>query len=307
MNESQEILISIVTPSYNCDAFIKETIESVLTQGVPSFEHIIMDGGSKDKTVDILKSYPHLNWKSEKDNGQSHALNKGFKLVKGEIVGWLNADDTYEPGTFKKVLDFFNTNPAIDCIGTDINIIDEKSKRIGFSASKPFELSEMLVVNTVKQPTVFMRRRMVEKLVGVDESLHYVMDHEFWVRANIEGFKIKYIPNEVFANFRMITGTKSFENAPGFYLEWANTVRNFFKKPLFEHFPNKKAILSEIEGQYYTSLTIKAINEKDRKSALSNLWKALMVNPSLWLNRGVYKFILLIITGKERSLLAKYN
>ena len=307
MNEPNEILISIVTPSYNCDPFIKETIESVLSQGVASFEHIIMDGGSKDKTVDILKSYPHLKWKSEKDKGQSDALNKGFKLVKGEIVGWLNADDTYEPGTFKKVLDFFNGNPAIDCIGTDINIIDEKSKKIGFSASKPFNLSEMLIVNTVKQPTVFMRRKMIERLVGVDESLHYVMDHEFWVRANIEGFKIKYIPNEVFANFRMITGTKSFENAPIFYLEWANTVKSFFQNPQFDQFPNKSSILSEIEGQYYTSLTIQAINEKDRKSALNNLWKALKVNPSLWFNRGVYKFILLIIAGKDRSLVAKYN
>lgn len=307
MNEPNEILISIVTPSYNCDPFIKETIESVLLQGVASFEHIIMDGGSKDKTVDILKSYSHLKWKSEKDKGQSDALNKGFKLVKGEIVGWLNADDTYEPGTFKKVLDFFNANPAIDCIGTDINIIDEKSQKIGFSASKPFNLSEMLIVNTVKQPTVFMRRKMVERLVGVDESLHYVMDHEFWVRANIEGFKIQYIPNEVFANFRMITGTKSFENAPNFYLEWASTVKTFFQNPLFDQFPNKSSILSEIEGQYYTSLTIQAINEKDRKSALNNLWKALKVNPSLWFNRGVYKFILLIIAGKERSLVAKYN
>lgn len=307
MNEPDKILISIVTPSYNCGPFINETIESVLSQGVASFEHIIMDGGSKDKTVDILRSYPHLKWKSEKDKGQSDALNKGFKLVKGEIVGWLNADDTYEPGTFKKVLDFFNANPAIDCVGTDINIIDEKSQKIGFSASKPFNLYEMLIVNTVKQPTVFMRRKMVERLVGVDESLYYVMDHEFWVRAHIEGFKIQYIPNEVFANFRMISGTKSFESAPNFHSEWARTVKKFFHNPLFDQFSYKSTILSEIEGQYYTSLTIQAINRKDRKSALNNLWKALKVNPCLWFNRGVYKFTLLIITGKERSLLAKYN
>jgi glycosyltransferase involved in cell wall biosynthesis len=307
MSESQEILISIVTPSYNCDAFIKETIESVLNQGVAPFEHIIMDGGSNDKTVDILKSYPHLNWKSEKDKGQSHALNKGFKLVKGEIVGWLNADDTYEPGTFNKVLDFFKSNPTIDCIGTDINIIDEQSKRIGFSASKPFALSEMLIVNTIKQPTVFMRRRMVEKLVGVDESLHYVMDHEFWVRANIEGFKIKYIPNEVFANFRMIAGTKSFDNASGFYLEWQNALKRFFQNPLFDLYINKDSILRQIESQYYTSLTVKAINEKNRKSAWLHLFKSVKVNPLLMLNRGLYKFIFLIIFAKERSLISKYN
>jgi glycosyltransferase involved in cell wall biosynthesis len=307
MDTTKKIKISIVTPSYNCDAFIRETIESVLTQGEKDLEHIVMDGGSNDETIDILKSYSHLIWVSEKDRGQSHALNKAFALAQGEIIGWLNADDTYEPGTLSKVLSIFKNNPEIDFIGTDIHIIDEQSKRIGFSKGNSFELTQMLVVNTIKQPTVFMRKQMVKKLIGVDESLHYVMDHEFWVRAYVEGFKFKYITSEVFANFRMITGTKSFENAPGFYIEWANTVRNFFKKPLFEHFPNKKAILNEIEGQYYTSLSIKAINEKDRKSALSNLWKALMVNPSLWVNRGAYKFIFLIITGKERSLLAKYN
>ena len=307
MDTTKKIKISIVTPSYNCAAFIRETIESVLTQGEKDLEHIVMDGGSNDETIDILKSFSHLIWVSEKDKGQSHALNKAFALALGESIGGLNADDTYEPDTLSKVLSIFENNPEIDFIGTDIHIIDEQSKRIGFSKGNSFELTQMLVVNTIKQPTVFMRKQMVKKLIGVDESLQYVMDHEFWVRAYVEGFKFKYITSEVFANFRMITGTKSFENAPNFYLEWASTVKRFFQNPLFDQFPNQSSILSEIEGQYYTSLTIQAINEKDRKSALKNLWKALRVNPSLWFNRGIYKFIFLIIAGKDRSLVAKYN
>ena len=307
METAPQIKISIVTPSYNCAAFIKETIDSVLAQGEKNLEHIVMDGGSKDGTVDILKSYPHLIWVSEKDGGQSHALNKGFALAQGEIIGWLNADDTYETGTFAKVFSVFEQYPEIDFIGTDIHIIDEQSQQIGFSKGKTFDLKEMMVVNTVKQPTVFMRKEMVKKLVGVDESLHFVMDHEFWVRAIAEGFQFKYIPNEVFANFRMVRGTKSFESFPGFYLEWANTAQGFFKTPRFENFQDKNKIVNKINGQYYTVLVIQAINGKNRKEALTNLFYALKADPSLWLNRGIYKFIYLSLFGKERSLLAKYK
>jgi glycosyltransferase involved in cell wall biosynthesis len=237
METSRPIKISIVTPSFNCVAFIKETIESVMNQGVVNCEHIIMDGDSNDGTLELIKSYPHLIWVSETDRGQSHALNKAFALVKGDIVGWINADDTYEPGVFEKVIQFFEQYPEIDFIGTDINIIDEQSKRIGFSAGCEFNLNKMLMVNTVKQPSVFMRLKMVKKLVGVDESLHYVMDHEYWVRANIEGFRFKYISGVVFANFRMVSGTKSFENAPGFYLEWKEAVNKLFNHELLKTFP----------------------------------------------------------------------
>jgi glycosyltransferase involved in cell wall biosynthesis len=307
MEKAQPVKISIVTPSYNCAAFIRETIESILVQGELSLEHIVIDGGSNDGTVDILKLYPHLTWVSEKDRGQSHALNKAFAMAQGDIIGWLNADDTYEPGTFEKVFRIFENNPDIDFIGTDIHIIDEQSRSIGFSKGKPFDLNEMLLVNTVKQPTVFMRKEMVKKLVGVDESLHYVMDYEFWVRAITEGFHFKYVPIEVFANFRMVSGTKSFENFPGFYLEWENTVQGFYKTPRFENLPNKVKIINKINGQYYIAQLIQAINGRNRKEAITNLIYALKADSSLWLNKGIYKFIYLSLFGKERSLVAKYQ
>ena len=100
--------ITIVTPSFNQGKFIDENIQSVLTQNYPNFEHIIIDGGSIDGTVDILKKYSHLKWVSEPDRGQASALNKGFRMATGDVIGWLNSDDSYLPGTFEVVARAFD-------------------------------------------------------------------------------------------------------------------------------------------------------------------------------------------------------
>ena len=124
--------ISIVTPSLNQGQFIKRTILSVLKQGCHNIEYIVMDGGSTDNTVEILKKYEdRLIWKSEPDRGQSHAINKGFRMATGEIIGWLNSDDTYEPDALKTVIQFFSEHPEIDLIYGDCNMIDENDNIIG--------------------------------------------------------------------------------------------------------------------------------------------------------------------------------
>src|SRR5437016_162728 len=104
-------MISVVTPTFNQAPFIEQTIQSVLDQRPAAFEHIVIDGGSTDGTLEILAKYNHLKWISERDNGQSDALNKGFKKATGEIIGWINSDDWYEPGTFALVAKFFAENP----------------------------------------------------------------------------------------------------------------------------------------------------------------------------------------------------
>src|SRR6266481_3190609 len=95
--------ITIVTPTFNQESFIEETIRSVLDQAFPSVQHIIMDGNSTDKTLEILKRYPHLDWTSERDRGQTHAVNKGLRKAKGEIIGWINSDDVFIQGAFDAV------------------------------------------------------------------------------------------------------------------------------------------------------------------------------------------------------------
>ena len=108
--------ISVITPSFNQGRFIEQTIQSVVSQGSNSFEHIVIDGGSTDETLEVLRRYPHLKWVSEADEGQSDALNKGFDMAQGEIIAWINSDDWYAPGTFHAVSKFFDENPNEDVV-----------------------------------------------------------------------------------------------------------------------------------------------------------------------------------------------
>jgi len=124
--------ISIVTPSFNQGAYIEENIKSVLRQNYPNFEHIIIDGSSTDGTIDILKKYDHLIWVSERDKGQSEAINKGFKTANGEIIGWLNSDDCYEPDAFSTIVRELNKAEDKYIVFGDCNLIDKNEERIGY-------------------------------------------------------------------------------------------------------------------------------------------------------------------------------
>lgn len=220
-------LVSIVTPSYNAVRFIEETIRSVQAQDYAPIEHIVMDGGSTDGTVEVLRKYAHLKWASEPDQGQSDALNKGFKLAQGQIVGWLNADDTYNTGAVAEAVDFLQAHPEVSIVYGDCAIIDETSRVTGLIATGAFSLAEHLLGNQIPQPSVFLRRSAVEASGGVDETLHYVMDYDLWLRLAAKGFEFAHIPS-VLANFRMCAGTKSVEQSDRFWPEIIRSYERFF-------------------------------------------------------------------------------
>ena len=144
--------LAIVTPSYNTGRYIGPAIESVLQQEYPH-EYIVMDGGSTDQTVDVLKSFgDRLTWVSQRDGGQSDAINKGFARTKGEILGWLNSDDTYEPGAFAAVAEYFAAHPEVSLLYGDANYIDAAGKYIAkcvhvepYSAHRLFHYSDFIV------------------------------------------------------------------------------------------------------------------------------------------------------------------
>ena len=180
--------VSIVTPSYNQAQFLEETIISVLQQDYPSIEYIIIDGASTDGSVDIVRQYEDrlAYWVSEPDRGQCHAINKGFARAQGAIIAWLNSDDVYRPGAIRQVVEAFRDHPGSVAVVGACALVD--AGRNVFSCKQPtgFAPERLLRGGGVPgQPAVFLRRQVLEKIGGLREDLHYVLDWEYWLRVGM--------------------------------------------------------------------------------------------------------------------------
>ena len=179
--------ISIVTPSYNQGAFIEQTIRSVLDQEYPDLEYIVIDGGSNDNSVDIIRKYSDAltSWVSEPDRGQSHAINKGFAQASGDIFGWLNSDDRLEPGCLEVVADAFMRNPETGVFVGHGRKVDTAGETVYYK--KPDELTFERLCGWMNggnfmQPSCFFRRSAWESAGPLDEDIHIAMDVDLWLR-----------------------------------------------------------------------------------------------------------------------------
>lgn len=188
--------ISVMTPSFNQADFISQTIHSVLTQNYSHLEYLIIDGGSTDGTLDILRSYSgRLTWLSEPDHGQAEAINKGLQRATGDILAWLNSDDLYLPGALQCIADFFTRQPDVDMVYGDYHLIDSRGKLLLRKKEIPFDYNILLYgLDYISQPTTFFRRRVVERVGYLDESLHYGLDWEYWLRIARAGGQVAHIP-----------------------------------------------------------------------------------------------------------------
>jgi len=211
--------ITVITPSFNQGDYIEQTINSVLSQNYPDLEYIVMDGGSTDKTPEILKKYDgRLLRISEKDRGQSHALNKGLRLATGDIIAFLNSDDLYEPGSLLKVGKFFTTYPDANWLTGKCRTIDlrgnEIRKAITLYKNAWLRLRSygvLSVLNYISQPATFWSRRVTKRIGGFDESLRYAMDYDYWLRVGGR-FKL-WVLNDYLACFRVHPGSKAGSSA----------------------------------------------------------------------------------------------
>lgn len=177
--------ISLVTCSYQQGKFLDATMRSVLDQGYPDLEYIVIDGGSKDQSVEVIRRYEHAlsYWVSEKDRGQTHALRKGFERANGDILGWLCSDDLLLPGTLKRVAAYFEAHPEVDVIFGNALWIDAQGQFIRPKKEMPWNKFVFLYDhNYLAQPATFWRRSLYEKVGGLDESWNLGMDSDLWLR-----------------------------------------------------------------------------------------------------------------------------
>ena len=201
--------ISIVTPSFNQAAFLEETIRSVLDQDYQPLEYLIIDGGSTDGSVDIIKRFQDrlTYWVSEKDRGQVHAINKGLARVTGDIVAFINSDDVYLPGTFAAVAEFFEKHPDTNWICGDTSLFGEGYPTEKISTVVPKSAAHALSwAYKAPQPGHFWKRELVQP--GFDESLNYVFDHDFYIRLLLAGKKCEHVPRD-FAKYRLHEASKT--------------------------------------------------------------------------------------------------
>lgn len=209
--------ISIITPSYNQGAFIEATIRSVLLQGYPNLEYIIVDGGSTDQTIEIVKRYADwiTAWVSESDRGQSHAINKGLTTASGDILAYLNSDDYYLPGALRRVAAYYHQFPQTDLLHGRCRYVDAVGNSVGEQFGQISSLDEIVDLWDVwwaqrqfVQPEVFWTRAVMQQVGTVREDLHYGMDYDYWCRILAAGGTVGRLDAAI-ACFRLTPHQKS--------------------------------------------------------------------------------------------------
>jgi glycosyltransferase involved in cell wall biosynthesis len=187
--------ISIITPSFNQGQFIERTIQSVLAQAQPGLEYVVVDGGSRDQTLDVLRRYEdRLRWISEPDRGHADAINKGIAQTAGPIVGWLNSDDIYYPGALNTVTNFFDAHPEVDVVYGDANHVDEADTILEAYPTEDWDFERLKDICFISQPAAFLRRSVAETCGPLDLSVRYCADYEYWLRLGRAGVQFAHVP-----------------------------------------------------------------------------------------------------------------
>jgi len=224
-------LLSIITPSYNQGAFIEETILSVLHQDYSNIEYIVIDGGSTDNTIEVIKKYGEkIKWMSEPDRGQADAINKGLRMAKGEILAWINSDDTYNPGSLNTVVGLFSENPERVMVYGDAHFIDRDGNVKGKYPTEQFSLKRLADTCFICQPTVFMRAQVFNEIGMLDTNLHTCIDYDYWIRIgkHYPANRITYLKGVYLANSRMYDENKTIRMRKEVYKEGMKTQKKYF-------------------------------------------------------------------------------
>ncbi len=205
-----EPTVAIVTPSFNQCRWLAEAIDSVLAQDYPGIDYLVVDAGSTDGSVDLLRSYgDRIRWFSERDSGQAEGVDKGIKRTNGEIIGWLNADDVYEPGAVRRAVAAFLAAPEAPAVYGNATFIDAEGVYIRpCSHVEPWNLDRLIgELDFIVQPATFFRRSAYEAVGGLDWNLHYSLDYDLFIRLG-KLAPLVYLPERQ-ARVRMYEATKT--------------------------------------------------------------------------------------------------
>jgi glycosyltransferase involved in cell wall biosynthesis len=229
-------LVSIVTPSYNQGRFLEATIRSVSEQDYPRLEYMVIDGGSSDESVAVIRRYAEqlAYWESQPDRGQAHAVNKGLQRARGEILGWLNSDDLLAPAAVRLAVEVFQSLPGVDVVYGRLRRIDETGRPVP-TPSLPkdrleFDRSQVIGECIVNQPGAFWRRSIMERVGWLDERLEYSLDYEYWMRMALAGAKFKRL-DRVMADFRLSAGSKTVGQTAAQAREQFQTLEEALARP----------------------------------------------------------------------------
>lgn len=231
--------ISIITPSYNQGQYLEDTIQSVISQKYPNFEYIIIDGGSSDDSVSIIKKYDNFitYWISEPDHGQTHAINKGLQHVTGEIIAYINSDDQYCPCAFFTVAQYFMDHPDIGMLYGDLEVIDSEGKLKYRKKYKTINLDALLSGYPIPQPSTFFRKSVIHNVGLLNESLHYSMDYDFWIRI-FSKYSVDHI-SSFLGRFRIHSESKTISQAIFFHIDIVDIIHKLLQTEMLPDTTNE--------------------------------------------------------------------
>jgi len=297
-------LVSIITPSFNQAKYLTAAYHSVISQNYPNIEYFIVDGGSTDGSVDLIRGWAAAKnsrvkwWISEKDKGQADAINKGFSKASGEIVAWLNSDDQYMNGAVEKAVAIFNANPDHGLIFSDVFSIDADSKLINVMRYGEWDLRELMAFNIIGQPGVFIRKKALDKAGYLDPTYHYLLDHHLWLRIAVND-PIRHV-NDFLAAARFHPEAKNVAQAAGFSKDAFRIVEWMKSRPeLSKTYANDRQKI--LAGAFCFSARY-LMDGGENFTAFKHYLKSFWYHPSTAMNdfsRFAYSFLSILPIAKK--------